>query len=186
MTPSTTESMSLPVWKGKSRACENDEENPAGDESASIEAIGNDLPSSSLISSASESNIDKSSSNIAEVVEKSRSKNSSNRSLTSKTKSSGGSKKSKKSRPQQPLDIVYDSNGFRIYPRATSSSKKFPVHPLARQAFQRLSNTTRVPDEGYIEDGTLVWAKVPGHNWFPAEVGLPSHPQNEYSLPRGV
>ncbi|KAI8449830.1 hypothetical protein BY996DRAFT_6418015 [Phakopsora pachyrhizi] len=201
MTPSTTESMSLPVWKGKSRACEvndrtsfpvkslritltknvqNDEENPAGDESASIEAIGNDLPSSSLISSASESNIDKSSSNIAEVVEKSRSKsplakNSSNRSLTSKTKSSGGSKKSKKSRPQQPLDIVYDSNGFRIYPRATSSSKKFPVHPLARQAFQRLSNTTRVPDEGYIEDGTL--AKVPGHNWFPAEVGLPSHPQ---------
>ncbi|KAG0148574.1 hypothetical protein CROQUDRAFT_90071 [Cronartium quercuum f. sp. fusiforme G11] len=76
-------------------------------------------------------------------------------------------------------DLPIDSRGFYIYPKAVhnSSTKHGGIHPLASQAFVRLSQKTRIPEEGPIEDATLVWAKVPGHNWFPAEVGLPTDPQ---------
>lgn len=94
----------------------------------------------------------------------------------SPNKSSKALKKLKPTRAQQEKELPVDSRGFVIYPRATRNSSKNPVHPLAREAFRRLSQDTRLPEEGFIPDGTLVWAKVPGHNWFPAEVGMPDHP----------
>ncbi|KNE98684.1 hypothetical protein PSTG_08053 [Puccinia striiformis f. sp. tritici PST-78] len=89
-------------------------------------------------------------------------------------------KKVKPTRAQQERELEKDERGFIIYPRAPHNSAK-RVHPLARDAFTRMSQSTRLAETGTIEDGTLVWAKVAGHPWFPAEVGLlngPAVPQS--------
>lgn len=73
-------------------------------------------------------------------------------------------------------DLPRNEHGFYIYPRAVHNSNKNGIHHLAGRAFSRLSRLTRLK-EGPVPDGTLVWAKVPGHNWFPGEVGLSTDPQ---------
>ncbi|MBW0468029.1 hypothetical protein O181_007744 [Austropuccinia psidii MF-1] len=104
------------------------------------------------------------------------------KSPVSTTKAQTAPKTTKRIRGQRREDLEVDSEGFYIYPKAIISYSRNSIHPLAREAFRRLSRATRLPEDGEIEDGTLVWAKVPGHNWFPAEVGLPSHPL----VPRSV
>jgi len=97
------------------------------------------------------------------------------RTVQKANKTSKTTKKSKPTRAEQERELDMDSRGFLIYPKASNNGAK-RVHPLARDAFTRMSHATRLPEEGFIEDGTLVWAKVPGHPWFPAEVGLPEDP----------
>ncbi|KNZ48775.1 hypothetical protein VP01_541g10 [Puccinia sorghi] len=97
------------------------------------------------------------------------------RTVQKANKTSKTTKKSKPTRAEQERELDIDSRGFLIYPKASNNGGK-RVHPLARDAFTRMSHATRLPEEGLIEDGTLVWAKVPGHPWFPAEVGLPEDP----------
>ncbi|EHS64083.1 uncharacterized protein PGTG_20786 [Puccinia graminis f. sp. tritici CRL 75-36-700-3] len=97
------------------------------------------------------------------------------------SKTSKAAKKVKPTRAQQEKELEMDSRGFLIYPKAPQNGAK-RIHPLARDAFTRMSQATRLPEEGSIEDGTLVWAKVPGHPWFPAEVGLPEDPAVPQSM----
>ncbi|PLW23785.1 hypothetical protein PCASD_08751 [Puccinia coronata f. sp. avenae] len=97
------------------------------------------------------------------------------RSVPKANKNFKTTRKSKITRAEQEKELETDSRGFTIYPKAPNNPAK-GVHALTRNAFTRMSQTTRLPEEGLIEDGTLVWAKVHGHPWFPAEVGLPEDP----------
>ncbi|WAR53179.1 hypothetical protein PtB15_2B610 [Puccinia triticina] len=97
------------------------------------------------------------------------------------SKTSKTAKRGRQTRAQQEKELEMDPRGFLIYPKAPHNGAK-RVHPLARDAFTRMSQTTRLPEEGLIEDGTLVWAKVHGHPWFPAEVGLPDDPAVPQSM----
>jgi hypothetical protein len=73
-------------------------------------------------------------------------------------KTSKAAKKVKPTRAQQEKELEMDSRGFLIYPKAPLNGPK-RIHPLARDAFTRMSQTTRLPEEGSIEDGTLVWVR---------------------------
>lgn len=55
-------------------------------------------------------------------------------------------------------DLLADSRGFLIYPKAVHNTAKHSgIHRLTQQAFVRLSHIARLSEEGTIEDGTLVW-----------------------------